>query len=203
MMPPPKDRTNRAPKKERKRSKEDWAPKVLHRLKEFGCIEYACRGLVARSNFYGRRNNDQAFPISVAAVLAEATADLEMEARRRAKDGVKRPVLHKGEPVCVWIDSEGHPCQPQTEGAKQVPLMEHEYSDTLLIFLLKAHNPRKYRERHYVEHTGKKGKPIKVEVVPPSADERRAELFAALGISAGTDGSRASLGDGEGAGRAA
>lgn len=50
---------------------------------------------------------------------------LEDEAHRRAFDGVDEPVFYKGEDC----------------GAVK------KYSDTLAIFLLKAHAPEKYRER--------------------------------------------------------
>lgn len=56
----------------------------------------------------------------------EAAADrLEQEARRRAVDGVERPLMHKGEEVGTV----------------------REYSDQLLMFLLKGVRPEKYRER--------------------------------------------------------
>lgn len=59
----------------------------------------------------------------------EAAADLlEKEARRRAVEGVERPVFHKGE-ECGRI---------------------REYSDHLLMFLLKGVRPEKYRERIHV-----------------------------------------------------
>ena len=61
--------------------------------------------------------------------LDEAVQVLEMEARRRALRGVKKPIFQGGM-LC------GH---------------EIKYSDTLLIFLLKAHKPHFYRER--VDHT--------------------------------------------------
>jgi hypothetical protein len=74
---------------------------------------------------------------------------LEEEAYRRAVEGVERPVLYHGKVVRV----------------KRKPLMEREYSDALLLRLLSANKPEKYRER--VEHTGKDGAPIeaKLEVV--------------------------------------
>ena len=43
-------------------------------------------------------------------------------------------------------------------------------SDTLLIFLLKAHRPEKYRETVRQEHTGASGNPIEIRtlnVIPP------------------------------------
>ena len=44
---------------------------------------------------------------------------------------MRRPVLYKGRQVFV-------------EGS---PLFDHEYSDNLLIFLLKAHAPERFRDR--------------------------------------------------------
>ena len=56
---------------------------------------------------------------------------MEAEARRRGVEGTLKPVFYKGE-ECGQV---------------------REYSDTLLIFLLKAHDP-KYRDRQQVEHSG-------------------------------------------------
>ena len=56
---------------------------------------------------------------------------LEGEARRRAT-GISRDIYYAGEVV----------------GAERV------YSDTLLIFLLKAHRPAKFRDNVKVEHSG-------------------------------------------------
>lgn len=61
----------------------------------------------------------------------DAIAVLELEARRRATDGVVRIKFHKGE-----------------------RFEELQYSDTLLIFLLKGNAPEKYRERYEVQHAG-------------------------------------------------
>jgi hypothetical protein len=57
---------------------------------------------------------------------------LEAEADRRAAEGTLRPVFYKGE-QCGEI---------------------REYSDTLLIFRLKALRPEKYRERSNVAVSG-------------------------------------------------
>ena len=64
--------------------------------------------------------------------LEHATDLMEIEARRRALDGVEEPVYYKGEIV---------------GGVRK-------YSDLLLIFMLKAHRPEKYRENLRVEHAG-------------------------------------------------
>lgn len=85
----------------------------------------------------------------------ELAADvLEDEAVRRAHEGVERPVF---------------------QGGKEVGRVQ-DYSDTLLIFLLKGIRPEKYRERISAEHTGPNGTmlpPPKIEVVfldPPARD---------------------------------
>ncbi len=62
----------------------------------------------------------------------DATEILEAEAHRRAIKGVSEPIYYKGEKV----------------GAVQ------KFSDTLLIVLLKANAPDKYRENIEEKHTG-------------------------------------------------
>ena len=66
-----------------------------------------------------------------------------MEARRRALTGVEQPVYYKGEAVGRIA----------------------KYSDTLLIFLLKAHWPKKSRDNVSAEHSGKDNGPIQEENV--------------------------------------
>jgi hypothetical protein len=63
---------------------------------------------------------------------------MEQEADRRAIEGVDEPVFHKGTVV-------GH---------------IRKYSDTLLIFRLKALAPAKYRETIRQEHSGPEGGPL-------------------------------------------
>lgn len=83
----------------------------------------------------------------------EAAADaLEAEARRRAVDGVSKLVLYKGEPVKVKNPKTG----------EETYLTTKEFSDVLLIFLLKGVRPEKYRERY--EHSGPQGGPIQNDV---------------------------------------
>lgn len=65
-------------------------------------------------------------------------AKLEAEADRRAVEGVDRPVFYRGE-ICGHVT---------------------EFSDSLLMFRLKALAPQKYRERQSLEHSGPEGKPI-------------------------------------------
>jgi hypothetical protein len=137
------NRTNRTSKK---MSKPDWAPRFLKRLAECGNIAAACRWTgIGRRTFYDRRDADRDFAKAASDALEEATDLLELEARRRAHDGVDKPVVYQGRLCGTWVDSKGEQVAEASPGAMLVPLTVKEYSDTLLIFLLKAHRPSVYR----------------------------------------------------------
>jgi hypothetical protein len=74
---------------------------------------------------------DQTYPRRFKEAEVQAARSLEDEAVRRARAGIRRPVLHKGKQV--YVQGE--------------PLFTTEYSDSLLMFLLKANNPEKFRDR--------------------------------------------------------
>jgi hypothetical protein len=79
---------------------------------------------VNRTTPYGWRDNSDSFAAKWYEAIHEAGDRLEAEARRRAVEGTQKPVYQGGKLV-------GH---------------VQEYSDTLLIFLMKGANPEKYRE---------------------------------------------------------
>lgn len=76
-----------------------------------------------------------------------AADSLEDEAVRRAREGVRRPVVYHGNLVTIPKD----PNDPESE---VITLTEVEYSDTLLLALLKAKKPEQYRERIDAKHSG-------------------------------------------------
>ena len=57
-----------------------------------------------------------------------------------------------------------------------------EYSDTLLIFLLKGIMPNKYRDRVQTEHVGFGGSPLTVKFVMPEGYQRPAVNPATLKV---------------------
>ncbi len=79
---------------------------------------------MSRRSAYDWRKEDQEFANEWDAAEALGTDLLEDEARRRAAQGVDEPVFWKGE----------------------VKGFVRKYSDVLLIFMLKARRPEKYRE---------------------------------------------------------
>lgn len=104
----------------------------------------------ARQRFYELRDTDAEFAEAWEVAQERGEAVIEAEVRRRAIEGIERPVLHQGQIVNVWIGPDGRLLadgeEKQVKGAKLSPLVMREYSDRLLELLAKAHNPA-YRER--------------------------------------------------------
>jgi hypothetical protein len=80
----------------------------------------------------------------------DACESLEAEARRRGAEGFNEPVVYQGElqflpkfdpkTKTVMLDASGYPVR------SNVPLTIRKFSDVLLIFLMKAAMPWKYRD---------------------------------------------------------
>lgn len=89
-----------------------------------GFVSKACEAVaVSKQTVYNWRAEDIEFAADWDRVVDLATEDLEKEVRRRAYHGVDEPVFYKGE-QCGVI---------------------RKYSDTLLMFAIKARKPE-YRE---------------------------------------------------------
>lgn len=132
-------------------------------LAETGVVAKACKAIeITRQTAYDWRDEDPEFADRWARALKIGVTALEDEAHRRAFDGCEEPVFHKGE-VCGSVQ---------------------KYSDTLAIFLLKAHAPEKYRENSHLQISGH------LSLNEMSEEDMRAELaqLAAAGIlPTGTD----------------
>src|SRR5579885_2270936 len=119
-------------------------PKVTHPKKRafLAAYEETCKigaaaeaSSIPRRTHYAWMENDEAYRAEFERVRAMIGDRLEDEAIRRAHDGIEKPVTIAGQRELV-----------------------REYSDTLLIFMLKGVKPEKYRERF--EHTGAGGRPL-------------------------------------------
>lgn len=140
-----------------------WMPAFLVALRDTANVRAACEAAkVTHPVVYTRRQKDPAFEQAWEVALQEATDLLETEARRRAYEGVDEPVIHQGQLQGYWVDADGNAVAKDTPKSKLIPLTVKRYSDNLLIFLLKAHRPEKFRERHDHTISGGSGKPIKV-----------------------------------------
>lgn len=105
----------------------NWPELFLEGLRKCGTVRAACEAAgVNRSTAYRRRMADPEFAREWDDALEDGIDALEEEARRRAVEGVLRPVYHGGKEV----------------GAVR------EYSDILLIFLLKGARPWRFRDNY-------------------------------------------------------
>ena len=127
-----------------KKVRRSWKPLFLDTLRGTGNVRLSARNAnVTRQVVYRARDRSAKFRADWDEALEEARELLEAEARRRAAIGVDEPVFYKGEGV-------GH---------------IRKYSDTLLMFLLKAHWPEKFRENVSIDQrvSGRDGGPVQVQ----------------------------------------
>jgi hypothetical protein len=151
------------------RKKDDKT--LQHKKRSFLAAYAVCGNLseaarasrVTRQAHYDWLEHDPSYAKAFVGASEEAADALEAEARRRAEAGVRRLKFHQGQLITI-PNPDFDPAKPEgSDNPKHVPYIEHEYSDTLLIFLLKGARPAKYRENHQVDlTTGGKPFPVKV-----------------------------------------
>jgi hypothetical protein len=108
-------------------------PTFLKALEQSGNVSAAAAACgIHRTTAYLQRKTDREFAREWDEALEVACDSLEHEARRRALEGCDEPVFYEGS-VCGHV---------------------RKYSDTLMIFLLKAHRPHKFRDNVAVSHSG-------------------------------------------------
>lgn len=134
-----KEKKSRKPRAVEVRDKPDAKKKALFiaALRATGHVGKAVEACAAgRSTVYAWRKKDLAFRAAWTEAEDAATDDLLAEATRRAFLGTVKPVVYKGM-IAKRITDEG----------TVEDLYIREYSDTLLMFLLKARDPFKYCDR--------------------------------------------------------
>lgn len=109
----------------RSKTKQPKSSAFLAAYAKVGNISQASKIAGVERKYHYVWMKDPAYREQFDAAHTEACEHLEAEARRRAVEGYKRPVFHQGQ-VCGTVQ---------------------EYSDVLLIFLMKGAMPEKYREK--------------------------------------------------------
>ena len=121
-----------SPKLERNFAFSAANSRFLAAFEACGSVAKAARwAKVARTSHFEWLREDPTYRPRFVQAEMQAARGLEDEAVRRAREGVRKPVLYKGKPVFV--------------GGQM--LYETEYSDQLLITLLKANNPTRFKDR--------------------------------------------------------
>jgi len=108
-----------------------WREVFLARLADGATVTQAANdACVHRRRAYDARHADEAFARARDDAWEQGTDTLEAEAWRRARDGTERPIMYRGEQVASV----------------------REFSDTLMLALLRARRPEAYRENATVRH---------------------------------------------------
>lgn len=150
----------------------DWTNTFLANLAVNGCLAKSARiAGISPASVYQRRQQDPDFAAAVDDAIEDSTDVLELEARRRAVQGVRKPVIYQGQRTPVWAtDADGRPViDPATSlpvqaldaSGEPLYLTVTEYSDSLLAMLLKGNRRHKYGDK--TEIMGENGKPIVID----------------------------------------
>jgi len=142
--------------------KKDWQEIFLSRLRKSPNVAAAARAAgYSRQWMYELRDQDEAFAKAWDEAINEAMDVAEGEIYRRAVRGTVRKVFYKDQEID----------------------RVREYSDTLLIFLAKAHRPEKYRETTNTKIEGTfKTEGTVTHAVSPESAETIFDILAAAGV---------------------
>lgn len=122
--------------------KKDWKQVFFENLSKSPNVSKAAKAAgYTRQWLYQLREQDPDFAKAWDDALASGLDAAEGELYRRAVNGTLRKVFYQDKEIDVV----------------------REYSDTLLIFLLKSHKPERYNQPLRNEHTGKNGGPVETE----------------------------------------
>lgn len=152
---------------------------------ECGVIKYACRvAQINRSTVRYWLEHDKDFKDVFPDSKEDACDTLEFAAYTQAVEGTEEPAVSMGKLVYeeeLVLDENGEQVydskgRPVTRRGNLVTIKK--YSPQLLITLLKANMPEKYRERTQVEHSGPGGGPIQIQRNPNLKNLNDEELDA-------------------------
>lgn len=161
-----------------------WVLGFLDAMRATGNVAASCRAVgITTNSAYNLRERDADFACEWDNALEDATDTLELEARRRAVEGIEEPVVYQGQLTPIWerdpdgevamfeydtgsVDKDGKPVmgkkprQLVIDGRPQW-LTIRKKSDPLLMFLLKG--LRKKYGTETTELTGKDGAPVAID----------------------------------------
>jgi hypothetical protein len=112
---------------------------------------------IDRSTHHRWMREDSAYAESFKQATEEAAGVVEDIAVQRATEGLDEPIIYQGELV-YKRDPETGAVERDPDTLAPIPLTIRRRSDTVLLAVLKAWKPDKYRENHHIDadvrHTG-------------------------------------------------
>jgi hypothetical protein len=126
----------------------DRQAEFLFAYQELACLKLAAKQVGIRQRQHNRWLLDSpAYAKEFAIARKVALQNLEAEAIRRAMHGVRKFKFHKGELIKIQAhDDRGRPIFYRDGTPVMIPYVEHQYSDNLLMFLMKGLAPETYRD---------------------------------------------------------
>ena len=111
-----------------------------------------------RDNHYLWLKKDPDYAAAFEIARGRGADALEAEAVRRAHEGVTKPIFHGGKRAIDVVQNPDGTVKRDGSGKPiGIPAAVREYSDTLLIFLLKGRNPAVFSDRLKQEHSAPGG----------------------------------------------
>jgi hypothetical protein len=134
------------------RSEFAWHQIFLDGFEQSGRVDKACKlAGISRTTAYRHRQSDEDFALAWHDIEEAVTDAMEREAWRRSTEGVDKPIFYRGEQIATV----------------------KEFSDPLMMFMLRARNPAKYREQFDFKHSGRVEVPTGPDLSKLSLDEAR------------------------------
>lgn len=166
--------------------KYERASILLEELSKTGIVSHALKAAgLTRSQVDAMLRSDKVFRNAWEQATFRAADVLRAEARRRAVEGVRKPLYHQGQPIYLYrtvLGEDGQPLKDEAgrevrevlrdENGQPVQAVEVNYSDTLLLACLKAVDPA-FRDKSSVEMSGPGGGPIEQKTVTDLDAARR------------------------------
>ncbi len=120
---------------------------------------------IDRDNHYLWMKKDPEYAAAFEIAWKRGADVLEAEAVRRAYEGVIKPVFYGGKRAIDVVQNPDGSIKRDKDGKPVgIPAAVREYSDPLLIFLLKGRNPQVFADRVRQEHSGDPRGPLEIVV---------------------------------------
>lgn len=180
--------------------------RFIEELSQCGSVSTASllAGYKYTSSVYAMRRTDEDFAQAWQDALDVYADVLEKEAFRRAVVGIEKPLAYQGQFTYVMerdqngkvlydltdegeTDKEGNPKLTRTprykldENGQPVVVAIREYSDSILLAMLKAKKPQEYRDNTKIELANAPGETFKTEETPIQS-ARKIAFALALGL---------------------
>lgn len=144
---------------------KQWKRRFLEVLRETANVRLACtKAGVSRAGAYKARDQNRKFAEEWDEAIEDAVDAVELAAMQRAVGGVERR-----RPIYMKIKVEGKDGKVAEKVVKVDEVIEKYYSDAILLKILSAYRPEKYRERYEVKNAG--AQKIVVEYVNSGSGE--------------------------------